>query len=97
MTTAAGYISDTPQYVYVEGKGLSPLDWWGTTPPDGDASPWRSAPMGSRYMHKESDTVRPVHYIKVDNNENDYDWASFSIGRTLAGGPTGLLLVLTKN
>lgn len=95
MPEAAGYTADVPANVYVEGKGLSPKEWWGTTPPDGDAAPWADAAMGSRYLYKESDSVRAVYFIKVDNNENDHDWASFSLGRTVAGGPLGLLLTLT--
>jgi hypothetical protein len=94
--TAAGYVADTPENVYVASKGRAPLDWWGITPPDGDATPWASAPVGSRYLQKENETLRAVYYIKVDNNENDHDWASFSLGRTVAGGPVGLLLALTR-
>jgi len=97
MAVAAGYISDTPQNIYVDGKGRAPLYWWGTTPPDGDASPWASAPIGSQYTFKENETVRAVVFFKVDNNENDDDWGSLSFGRTITGGPVGLLLVLTKN
>ena len=95
--TASGYISDVPENIYVTGKGLAPKFWWGTTPPDGDAAPWSSAPMGSQYTYKSGETGTVVLFLKVDNNENDNDWGSISIGRTITGGPVGLLLALTKN
>jgi hypothetical protein len=94
---AAGYISDTPVHIYVDGKGRAPLDWWGITPPDGDATPWASAPLGSRYLHKESESAIPVLYYKLNNLQNDSDWGSVSFGRTYSGGPIGLLLALTHN
>lgn len=97
INTAAGYVPSTPENVVVSGKGRAPKIWWDTTPPDGDATPWASAPVGSIYIQKASESVTPVLYFKVDNAESDNDWASFSVGRTISGGPVGLLLALTKN
>lgn len=95
MTTAAGYIGNSVEHVSVTSVGRAPLFWFGTTVPDGDASPWRSAPVGSLYVSKPSESALPVLFFKVDNNENDNDWGSISIGRQFAGQSAGLLLALT--
>jgi hypothetical protein len=98
MPLAAGYITDTPENVYVTGKGLAPEIWWGITPPNGTTSPWASAAMGSIYIDKSSESGRPVLYMKVDTLEATSDWASISTaGRTFTGQPVGLLLTLTHS
>ncbi len=97
MTVAAGYIGDVTENVSVPNKGKAPLFWYGTTPPDGGASPWRSAPVGSLYIYKGSEVAIPVLFFKVDSAETDDDWGSVGVGRTITGGPLGLLLLLTKN
>lgn len=90
--TAAGFISDVPENVYVEGKGFAPKIWWGITPPDGNSAPWASAEIGSMYIDKASSSARPVLYMKVDNLEANSDWASISTaGRTFSGELMGVL------
>jgi hypothetical protein len=97
INTAAGYVASTSENVAVTDKGRAPKFWWDTSVPDGDATPWASAPVGSIYIQKASESVTPVLYFKVDAAGNDNDWASLSVGRTISGGPVGLLLALTKN
>ena len=91
----AGYIPNSFEHVSVTGKGRAPLFWFDTSAPDGDASPWASAPVGSIYIMKTSETAPAVIFFKVDVNGSDNDWASLSFGRTFTGQPMGLLLALT--
>jgi len=92
MPEAAGYISDTPENVYVAEKGLAPEVWWGITPPDGSVAPWASAAMGSIYIDKSSESGRPVLYMKVDSIEDTSSWASISTaGRAFSGQLMGVL------
>lgn len=91
----AGYVTDEFEHVAVSGKGRAPMFWYGTTLPDGGATPWASAPIGALYMFKANESAAAILYFKVAVAETDDDWAAFSFVRIYSGSPMGLLLALT--
>lgn len=64
----------TPQFVQPGVGAASPAGWYGTDVPDGDASPWVNAPVGSEYIYVVADT-HSRKYVKVKADGRDDDWA----------------------
>ena len=57
--------------------GASPRIFWGTVAPDGDATPWVEAVLGSLYIRKAAGNV--VLYLKDEANSADADWAAVTV------------------
>lgn len=82
----------------VSGPGL----FYGTTAPDGDASPFKDAPIGTRYYRRLS-AGGGIWFEKTSNKQLDGDWrpTTGSIVQTVTraqftdGGSTSGTLVLT--
>lgn len=58
--------------------GSLPVYFTHSGAPDGDASPWKEAPVGSKHYRRVT-AAHTVEYTKVTNYGQDYDWAG--IGR----------------
>jgi hypothetical protein len=58
--------------------GNSPMLFHGTTAPDGDASPWSTAPVGSLYVRRVS-TTHGQQWTKVKDDARDDDWTGVGI------------------
>lgn len=63
----------TPQFVQPGVGAASPAGWYGPDVPDGDASPWVNAPVGSEYIYVVADT-HARKYVKVKADGRDDDW-----------------------
>lgn len=53
-------------------NGPAPVIFWGTTAPDGDATPWDEAALGSIYVRSAAGNV--VAYLKEASTSADGDW-----------------------
>lgn len=68
-----GYISDTPEF----GEnvlGRLPSFWFGFDDRDGDASPWKDAPLGSIYVYVDVTGDDATLYLKISTGDADGDW-----------------------
>lgn len=87
--------------------GANPNLWWGTDEnPDGDASPWTEAPVGSIYVYVDTTNNEAKAYMKRDSQDSDQDWGAvggvgvlqqtFSYTDFTDGGSTAGTLVLNN-
>lgn len=59
------------------GAGVKgPALWYGPNAPDGDAQPWLSAPVGSIYMQKTSNSGPRYLFEKREAQGTDTDWGA---------------------
>jgi hypothetical protein len=57
--------------------GSGPMQGWGRTVPDGDASPWKTAGIGTVYIYNDgAGNVKYYRKIKDDGSDEDW-WADF--------------------
>jgi hypothetical protein len=71
------FIPTVPQMAQTAVEGALPVIWYGLTARDGDASPWKEAPIGSIYIANVSGTL--TIWVKDAANVADADWGSFTI------------------
>lgn len=63
-----------PTWMQSGVNGQAPALWFGVDLPDGDRAPWVSAPIGSIYAYKPSETAAVRHYEKRAVEDRDDDW-----------------------
>ena len=93
--TAAGHISNVPEWVVTTEGGRAPSFWYGDDLLNGAITPWKEASIGSIYIYKAGVSTLPSLNMKVAVAESDDDWAVLSYVRISSGSPMGLLLALT--
>lgn len=71
------YYPNVPQLVEYGVGAAAPAGWFGPDAPDGDATPFVQAPIGSRYIHVAS-AYHVAEYVKAVNNGRDDDWVVLS-------------------
>lgn len=91
----SGYITDAFRHQVGAAGTQRPLFWSGEEAPDGDVSPWASAPTGSLYVRQPDATSQPALYFKIGMTNSDADWGAVSFTVQRSGSPIGLLLALT--
>src|SRR4051812_4056962 len=96
----------TPTFGSHAVVGGIPGEWVGLDTITGTLDPWLSAPVGSIYVYKPSETAAPLRYIKRQNNGRTDDWSNAAGSHCLQqyvtfsqftdGGGTSGTLALTE-
>lgn len=71
------FIPTTPQFYSDAIYGRLPVIWYGKVARDGDASPWKDAPIGSIYIANVSGTL--TIWVKDANAGADADWGTVDV------------------
>lgn len=78
-----GFLTNTPQKQYLTGSGYAPYLWYGDDAVTGTAEPWLTAPIGSIYGYKPSESTEVVFYAKGAAAGATADWkiiSTFNMG-----------------